>query len=52
VSTSLRIRADFPRVAFVQFRHMTGHSLLIIDYSAQPMTALVRVFRAAKAGAL
>src|SRR5215469_7339785 len=49
---SLRIRADFPPVAFVQFRHMTGNPRLIADYSAQPTTALVRVFRATKAGAL
>jgi hypothetical protein len=52
VSTLLRIRADFPLVAFVQFRDMAGNSRLIIDYSAQPTTALVRVFRAIKAGAL
>ena len=31
---------------------MTGNSRLIIDYRAQPTTALVRVFRATKAGAL
>src|SRR5262249_47410707 len=48
----LRIRADYSPVAFVQFRHMTGNPRLIADYSAQPTTALVRVFRATKAGAL
>jgi hypothetical protein len=31
---------------------MTGNSRLIIDYRTQPTTALVRVFRATKAGAL